>query len=241
MTWGNFTATHIISLIVAALIIICLYLLLRRLSQRVQIIVLGVLSFAGIAAIIYNLVAWNSPFEYLPFHLCSINALLLPITVFSRNKTLGNLLLFWSLGALLALVINNAMAEAQILSLPFAFYYFPHVLEFGIPILLFKLNMIKKDYKCLISTLSITLGIFTAVHFINLGLNSYLTANHITDYAGNLIQVNYMYTITPENPLLALFYSIIPHPYWYLLLALPIIAVYLLILYIPQIIKHKQA
>ncbi len=240
MIWGNFGVAHIISLITAALIIFCLYLILMKLTQKAQIIILGILSFAGIAAIIYNLVAWDSPFEYLPFHLCSINAILLPVTVFTRNKTLGNLLLFWSLGAFLALVINNAMAEAQILSLPFAFYYFPHVLEFGIPILLFRLKLVEKDFKCLTSTLSITLGIFTLVHFINLGLNSYLYENNITNPAGNLIQVNYMYTIIPENPLLALFYSIIPYPYLYLLLALPIIAIYLLVIYLPQIIKQRK-
>lgn len=240
MVWGNFTCTHFISLACAGLIIAGLYFSIFRLSEKSQTIILGILSFSGIAAIIYNLVAWNSPIEYLPFHLCSINAMLLPIVVFTKNKTLGNLLLFWSLGALAALVMNNAMASAELFSLPFCFYYFPHVLEFGIPIILFKLGIIKKDFRCLLSTIGITLGIFTAVHFINVLINNYCVANNVTDYAGNVIQVNYMFTITPDNPLLALFYGIIPNAYWYLYLALPIIAIYLTMIYLPQIIKRNK-
>ena len=239
MLWGNFSITHIISLIAIIPIIIGLYYALYKLDKKWQVIILGVLSFSGIAAIVYNLVAWNSPLEYLPFHLCSINAILLPIAVFTKNKTVGNLLLFWSLGALIALVLNNAMAEAELFSLPFSFYYFPHILEFAIPILLFKFEIIKKDIKCIISTLGITLVIFTVVHFINLGINAYCIANNVCNSAGNIIQVNYMFTVTPDNPLLALFYSIIPHSYWYLYLALPIIAIYLLITYLPMVIKAK--
>ena len=241
MTWGTFSPTHIVSLLAAVSIIVALYFSVFKLSARWQTIILGILSFSGISAIIYNLVAWNSPLEYLPLHLCSINALLLPIVVFTRNKTLGNLLLFWSLGALFALVLNNSMAEAKIFSLPFCFYYFPHVLEFGIPILLFKLGLVKKDYKCIISTLGITLGIFIAVHFVNVALNAFMIENNITNYAGEVIQVNYMFTVSHDNlPLLTTFYSIIPYSFWYLLLVLPIIAVYLVILYIPQIIQRKK-
>lgn len=239
MVWGTFGAAHILSLLAAALIIFGLYFAIRKLSIKWQTVILGILSFSGIAAVIYNLVAWNSPIEYLPFHLCSINAILLPIVVFTRNKTLGNLLLFWSLGALFALVLNTAMAEAELFSMPFCFYYFPHVLEFGIPLILFKLGIIKKDFKCIPSTLGITLGIFIIVHFINLGLNSYCVTNNITDYAGNLIQVNYMFTLYHDNiPLLSNFYAILPYPFWYLLFVLPIIAIYLGCVYLKQIIGY---
>ena len=75
MVWGTFTITHIVSLLLGAGIIIGLYFLLKNKTQKTQTLVLGVLSFAGIAAIIYNLAAWNSPIEYLPFHLCSLNAM----------------------------------------------------------------------------------------------------------------------------------------------------------------------
>lgn len=51
---------------------------------------------------------WGSPYEYLPLHLCSLTALVLPVAVFT---TLGNLLLLWLLGAVMALVVNTAQAN----------------------------------------------------------------------------------------------------------------------------------
>ena len=240
MKWGSFGIVHIATLVLAAVIIGVLYFALRKASRKTQTIVLGILSFSGIAAIIYNLVTWGSPIEYLPLHLCSINAMLLPIVVFTRNKTLGNLLLVWCLGALAALVVNMAQAEYELASWTFVFYYFPHVLEFGIPILLFSLGIIEKHPKYIISTIAITMVIYTGVHLCNVGLNSWLEANNVLDYAGNLIQVNYMYSIVPENPLLALFKQVIPYDYWYMYMIVPILVVYLSIVYLPQILRKKN-
>ena len=108
MAWGTFTVTHIVTLIISAVMIITLHHVLKRFSEKTQRIVLFILSLSGIAAIIFNLVTWNSPIEYLPFHLCSLNAILLPLAIASKNKTMGNLLLVWCLGALIALVANFA-------------------------------------------------------------------------------------------------------------------------------------
>ena len=235
MTWGTFGTTHIITLVIAALINIVLYFVLKNKSRAMQTAVLFILSLSGISAIIFNLVTWGSPIEYLPFHLCSLTAMVLPIAVLARSKTLSNLLLLWSLGALAAIVMNQGQADYEIFSKTFFFYYFPHVLEFGIPILLFKLGLVKKDVKCIGSTLGITLAVYTLVHFINLAINSYCIANNVLDYAGNVIQVNYMYSITPSIPILQTFYNIIPHSYWYLLVAVPIILVYLFVIYLPNI------
>lgn len=234
MVWGTFTLTHIVTLIAAVVMVVGLYFALKGRSQKVQLIVLGILSFSGIGAIIYNLVMWGAPLEYLPLHLCSLNALLLPVAVFTRNKTLGNLLLLWSLGALVAILMNYDMAEATLLSGPFCFYYFPHVLEFGIPILLFRLGLVKKDVKCIGSTLLITMVSYTLIHLVNVWLNGWYEANGAETVA------NYMFSVVPSNPLLALFYQIIPYEYWYMYLIVPIVAVYLLAVYAPQLLKNRR-
>ena len=232
MVWGTFTITHILSLLLGAAITIGLYFALKHRTEKTQTIVLGILSFAGIAAIIYNLVAWDSPIEYLPLHLCSLNAMLLPIVVFTRNKYLGNLLMLWSIGALAALVLNTSVATAKITSWVFVFYYFPHVLEFGIPIILFKLKLIQLDKKCIWSTVAISLGAYIAIHFINVFINQYCIANNILDWAGEVVQVNYMFSIFHDgNPLLKLFYDIIPYQFWYMLLCIPVAVVYLSAIY----------
>lgn len=241
MTWGFLSSAHIISLILAVGIITLLYFILKNKSDRVKTIVLGILSFSGIAAIIYNLVAWNSPLEYLPLHLCSLNAMVLPFAVFTRKKVLNNLLLLWSIGALFALIINVSVSEAEILSWTFVFYYFPHVFELGIPILMFLLKLDKKDVKCIISTVVITMTVYTLIHFVNLWINSYAIKNNIVDLAGNVIKVNYMYSIYPDNPLLNLLYSIIPYQYWYMYLTMVVIVIYLGIVYLKDILKLIKA
>lgn len=235
MLWGSFGVVHLLSLLLGAGMIVGLYFLLRRASVKIQTVVLGILSFSGIAAIIFNLLAWGSPYEYLPLHLCSLTALVLPIAVFTRSKVLGNLLLLWSLGAVMALVVNTAQADFEIFSATFAFYFFPHLLELGIPILLVALGLVKMDIKCIGSTLLITLGTLIVVHLANVGLNSYFAANEILNPAGDLVQVNYMYTIKPENPVLALFWSLIPYPFWYMLPVVVIVLVYLLLVYSKQL------
>ena len=240
MTWGSFGIVHISSLILGVGLLVCLYFLLKRFSPKTQTIVLGILSFAGIAAIIFNLLEWNSPIEYLPFHLCSLTAMVLPFAVWTRSKALNNLLLFWGLGALLALVVNTAQADFEIFSWTFVFYFFPHLLEIGIPVLMFCLKLVEKDKKCILSTITITYAVYTVVHFINIGLNRYCIENEILDWSGNIIQVNYMYSIKPENPLLQLFYNILPYSYWYMLLCIPIIIVYLSAIYGKQIVASLK-
>jgi uncharacterized membrane protein YwaF len=239
MVWGSFGIVHFATLILGAAMVVALYFLLRGRSRRLQTTVLGVLSFSGLAAVVYNLLMWGSPLEYLPLHLCSINAMLLPVVVFTRSRTLGNLLLVWSLGALAALIVNNALMDAELLSWRFFFYYFPHVMEFGIPILLFKLDLVKKDPKCIGSTLALTMGIYTVVHLINKGINAWCAAEGIMR-GEELLQVNYMYSVTPEFPVLALFYRVIPCEYWYMYMVVPIVAAYLLLVYAPQLLRKRS-
>lgn len=237
MKWGTFGAVHITTLLLAFAAMAGLYLLLKNRSQKNQTLILGILSFSGIAAIVFNLVTWGSPWEYLPLHLCSLNALVLPFAVFSRSKVLGNLLNLWNFGALLAVVLNHAQAEFALNSWVFVFYFIPHVLEFAIPLLLFKLKLVKKDYRFIPSTLGITLGMFTLVHLLNKLLNAFFIAEGILNSGGEQLQVNYMYTITPENPVLVMLHNWLPVEYWYLYLTIPLIVVYLLIIYAPQLAK----
>lgn len=235
ITWGSFGLVHLITFVAAIGLILGLYVLLRHRSERVQTLVLGVLSLSGVAAIIFNLVAWDSPVEYLPLHLCSLTAIALPIAVFTRSQRLCNLLLLWSLGAIMAIVINTAQANYNLLSWTFFFYYFPHTLQFGIPILLFRLGLARKDLRCIGSTLGVTAVAYTFVHLCNVLINNRMAA------IGSAIRVNYMYSVKPENPVLQLFWELIPHPYWYMFLILPIVGVYLMLIYLPEIRRALAA
>ncbi len=236
MTWGTFGFVHIYSLFLSVGINVALYFILKRLPQKLQVLILGILSFVGIGAIIFNLTAWGDPLEYLPLHLCSMNALVLPFAVFTRNKVLNNLLLLWSLGAVLALVVNTAQTNFDIFSMTFAEYYFSHTLEMGIPVLMFALKLVDKDLKCMWTTILITLACYTVIHFINLGINAYCLENNITSPDGILTEVNYMYTLWPENPIMQIFWNILPVPFAYNVFCIPIVFVYLCIVYFPEIL-----
>lgn len=240
MKWGSFGPVHYLTLALAVGIIGGLELLLRGRSRRVQLGVMIPLSFLGVAATIYNLVRWNSPLEYLPLHLCSLNALVLPGAVITRNKTACNLLQLWSLGALIALVLNLEMAGVDIFSDVFFFYYFPHVMEFGLPILLFRLGLAEKDSRCILSTLTITLGSYTFVHGCNRIINYLCKACHIVDGAGKVLRVNYMFSMAPTNPLLGVLYRVVPFPYWYMFLVVPVLMVYLGLVYRQQLLARGQ-
>ncbi len=241
MLWGTFTLTHIITLLLAIGINVGLYFILKNRKEKTQRLVLFLLSLTGIAAIVFNLVRWNSPLEYLPFHMCSITAMMLPFAVWTKNRAFSNLLLLWALGAVFALVVNNAQAEYELFSATFFFYYIPHLFEAGIPILMFALKLWKKDVRAIPSTVGITLGIYTVVHFINLLVNSIAVKNEIVDWAGNIIKVNYMYSINPDVPFMQLFWNIIPFQYFYMFCAIPIIVIYLALVYLPEIIKMMKA
>ena len=240
MAWGSFGTVHLLSLVLSAGIIAGLYFLLRRRSRRVQTLVLGVLSFSGLCAIVYNLVAWDSPLEYLPFHLCSLTALVLPFAVLTGNRVLNNLLLLWSLGALAALIINTAQANFLLLSPAFLLYYFPHTFEFGLVLLMFLLGRAKKDARCILPTLGITCLAYTVAHFVNLAINAYAEANALINPLGGPLRVNYMFSLVPENPLLQLFYHILPLPFWYMFLCIPIAALYLCGVYAPELIRAMR-
>lgn len=248
MTWGTFGTLHIVTLVLSAAINIALYFILRNQTRRVQIITLFALSFAGIGAILFNLLTWNSPWEYLPLHLCSLNAILLPFAVLTRKKWACNLLLLWSLGAYIALILNYGMTNAEIFSWTFFFYYFPHTLEAGIPILLFALGLVDRDYKTIKSTLIITFVSYTVIHFINLAVNS----AGIVGPDGEKVVVNYMFSLSPDNPFLQLLWNLwaamtsflpfaIGPQYFYMLLAVPVILLYLVWWYLPELLDaHKK-
>ncbi len=242
MTWGSYGIVHILTLVFALLINIALYFILKKCRKTVQITVLFILSLTGIAAIVYNLVMWGAPLEYLPFHLCSINAMVLPFAVLSRKKVLTNLTLLWSLGAACAIILNQGMAEADVFDHVFAFYFFPHVFEMSVPILLFALKLTKLEPKCYFSTVGITLGSYTLIHFINLAVNNYAIANNIT-YGGDApITVNYMYSIFHDhNPALQFFYNLLPYEFWYMLPAAIVISTaYLGLIYGGYILVQKK-
>ena len=93
----------------------------------------------------------------------------------------------------------------------------------------------EKDARCIGSTIVITMVSYTLIHFVNVALNSHYAA------IGSETVANYMFSVQPSNPLLALFYALIPYEYWYMYMVIPVVAVYLLAVYAPQLLaKYRK-
>lgn len=229
MTWGFFSVLHILTILLAAGIIITLYFILKNKSTKTKIITLLLCTTVCLWNVFVDFTDTDSIWKSMPFHLCGLNAMILPFAITTRSKVLNNLLLLWSLGALAAIVVNTAQADYIVPSVTWVRYYFSHVFEFGIPILMFGLGLVKKDYKCIPSTLAITMSTYTLVHMYNFCIAKY------TD-----VTTNYMYSMKPENPIFDLFYKVIPKPYWYLYLAIPIALLYLFAVYHKQIAEAAK-
>lgn len=231
MLWGTFGFNHIASLIIALIACIGIYFLFKNINSTLRHYGIFLLSLSGISAIIFNLLTWGSPLEYLPLHMCSITAILLPIVVLSKSNVIGNLLLVWSLGSVLAVIFNHAQGNYEILSWTFFFYFVPHVLECAVTIYLFAFKYVKLSARYIPSTLGITAAIYTIVHLCNVAINNYCINNNILDHAGNVIKVNYMYSLQPTVPLMDMMWNIIPYEYWYMYVGIVIISVYLGIIF----------
>ncbi len=245
LKWGSFTPLHIGTLLLSAGMILGLYFLLRRKGEKTQRTVLLLLSLTAPGAVLYNILVWGTQstiLEYLPLHLCSVNALLLPILVWKKSDFLGNLLPVYSIGAVAALVFNTFQADFLIFDHVFLMYYFPHTFEFGIPILMLAFGLVKIKPKYIAPCLGTTFVLYTGIHFINVLLNRYLEAQQLLDAAGNLIQVNYMYSIAPMgNPALEFFWSLIPYPYFYMLATFPVLAVAYTLMNLGSILPRLKA
>ena len=228
LKWGTFTPTHIATLVLAAVIVVGLYLILKNRTEKTKRIILFILSLWGPTAVMYNILVWglkSTVLEYLPLHLCSFSAMLIPVLILTKSNLLGNLLPIYSIGALAALLLNSIQADYLVFSVPFLMYYFPHVLYMGIPILVVALDIVKIKPKYILPCVAFTFTAYTAIHFINVAINKYLAAQNILDSSGNVITVNYMFSIDPQgNPALVFFWNLIPHQYFYMLAVIPIVA-----------------
>lgn len=234
LVWGSFTPIHILSLVLSLLIALGLHFLLRKRSPAVQKTVLFLLSLYGVFALVYELVAWGiptTPLQYLPLHMCAYNAMLTPILVLTQNRLLGNLVPLFSTGAAIALIFNSIQADYEINSFVFISYYATHTLGACIPWLMISLGLVRPHPRYALPAAGMTVGLYTVSHIANLAINAYLVTTDLVDYLGNPVRVNYMFSVDPMgNPLLSLFWSIIPHEYFYMFCAFPILALYFILL-----------
>ncbi len=156
----------------------------------------------------------------LPFQLCNINMILIPIAVLRKSRPLMCFAFFLGpLGALMALVMPGNGFDGYSLFLPRMLgYYGTHFMIVIEGLALVTFGLLRPKYRDIPRTLIASACILLLVLVINL----------ILRWTGLHPKANYMFMMETEgNPLLELFRSWIPLPFLYLLPSFFILAVYM--------------
>ena len=231
---GFLGKAHLISLCLFAVFTLALYKFLRRRTKVCRRAVLTVLSFAGIPSIVWYPIYFGDLLRFLPLELCSYTAILLPVAVLTGNRKLNNLLLLWSVGAFSAILLNPLETSWSPNETEFWMFYVPHVVETAVPPLTFALGLSRKDPRCIPFTVGCTFAAYSFSHVCNQLINSHYVR------IGSEYRVNYMFAEWPENPVLDACWKILPGSYRYVFVMTPFIVLFLIIIYLPEIIGKKR-
>ncbi len=130
-TFTLFGALHL--LIIALLFILVSWITLSR-SQKIinlQRLLVG----GGLVAHIiifhsyYLLIGQYDLARFLPFHLCSLSAILIAISLLTRNKKISTIAVYWApVAALLAILLPDMASNQSLFSFRFLEFFVSHIL-----------------------------------------------------------------------------------------------------------------
>ena len=165
------------------------------------------------------------PLKELPFHLCNISLILLPLGVKFKIKSIMAYGFFVApLGAFFALTFpSDGFYNASIFAPHMIGYYGTHAIIIITGMLLLTLGIYAPAFKEIprICILCVALSLTT------FGINLFI-------FNTTGVRANYFYSMTPEGiSILELFWSWLPIPYLYLSFAMIILFVYIAIIMIP--------
>lgn len=245
----KYNLVHLAILAFFPILIVSSYFIFRNKSQKTKDIymyilmaITFVLAWSGyLYKVIFNVDNASKNFlVQLPFHLCSINAILYPLFFCLRNK-MNNLLKTTSfsfmyfvgmLGAFLAMALDAPITvmgpEKSLLDYVVFEYWVKHGLIFSIPILLIIFGYYKPKYLDIYKCSVLFLILIVIAHILNV---TFTSINH--SIGGEKI-ANFFYTMHPDGMIgLKQVFNLIPIPLVYLFpfifVAIPLFH----ILYIP--------
>ena len=163
---------------------------------------------------------WNE----LPFHLCNINIILVPVSALTGRRSLKGFAFFVApLGAMIALAMPVVGFSGYSLLLPRIFgYYVTHFLIIFLGLSQYAFGLYEPHIKDVFG-MSAALVVFSFSAFI---------INVVFRSTGISLDANYFYTYDPsDNPILMMLYRFIPIRYVYVLPCILILAVYVLLIF----------
>lgn len=217
------------------LILVAASLILRKKSEKTRQTVLIAASLCTLVGFILYKILLSMDEDYnqiiqsmggfnwwgeLPFQLCNVNMILIPIAVHTKKRGLLSFCFFGgSLGAFMAMMFAvNGFSGYSLLLPRMIGFYFTHCMIVIEALALASFGLYQPELKD-IPRMILTLLLIALAAF---GLNLLLR------FTGLHPRANYFFTMEPEGvSLLELFYSWIPLPYLYLLPSMVILAVYM--------------
>ena len=169
----------------------------------------------------------------LPLQLCNINMILIPIAVITNRRALMSFCFFIGpLGALMALAMPGTGFDGYSILLPRMLgYYGTHFMVIIEALALAVLGLYRPRFRDLPGTVAALLLVSLAVF----GVNALLR------FTGLHPKANYFFSMETEgNPVLELFYGLVPYPYLYELPCLTILIPYMLLVTTPFAIQDKK-
>ncbi len=171
----------------------------------------------------------------LPLQLCNIAVFMIPASLYYKKTILMDFAFYLCLPGALAAILIPSNDYAVVYSGMTISYYIFHGLIFLIPLMMahWKLYDPKPSVKKAVQLTAMVLLIGGALHFFNVFMNQSFQ-----------IKANYFFTMkdlsAPTNPAFALFAQWIPYDFFFLLPALPILYVYMLVLFGFRILKKQD-
>lgn len=202
----------------------------RNKSNDAKIKYLYGLSIINFLAYVWNLyyffIYGSHILTLLPLQLCNIAVFLIPASLTFKKTILMDFAFYLCLPGALAAILIPSNDYAIVYSGMTISYYIFHGLIFLIPLMMahWKLYDPQPSVKKAIQLTVMVLAIGGIMHLFNVFM-----------YQNFQIKANYFFTIkdwsAPTNPAFALFASWIPYDFFYLLPALPILYLYMMILF----------
>ena len=222
-----FNAAFFICFAAFAALLVGSAVLLRKKDVRVRGRVLAVVMLANFLLFWYYKIALSldapyseicaaagkggfSWWEELPFHLCNVNMMLIPAAALTRWRPLCSFCFFLApLGAFMALIMPAVGFSGYSLFLPRMLgYYITHLLIMAGGIDLAAYGLYRPRFR----DFPFTILTAMSVAFVGFVISEAFRYAHLSDH------VNYFFAVESEgNPILSLFYRIIPLPYLYLI------------------------
>lgn len=228
MSYELFGTFHIFTLVLSVITPFILWLTLRNRKDLTKRIVLLILSLIGVFYLFLEIFRDGNILYDLPIHLCALNGLLIPVVLITKNKTIGNMLLLWSFGALGALIFCFEVEMYTTNDLRSWTYFIPHYFQLTLPITIGILKIIDVDYRTIPKTMLYTFIAYTIVHITNKGFAS----------LDSSLATNYMFSVWHQNNVfLSFFWKLCPYQYFYMLLLFPLTIVFVIIIYFKQFLN----